>query len=122
VSGIKSSITLSNNEDYTIVANSDLLTSKWITIIGNEQKIYVDANRRYLFVSIQYENITEITDSIPGNSTVYLSKYNVKNGELSIIKDNTFIQYKYDFSQKYMNTIYSNKYSKIIYSQRSTII
>ena len=120
--GINSSFTLNNNVDYPIVTISDLSASDWIIQHNNEQNLYADTNRIYLFVSKQYTNITEIFNHIPINSTIYLSEYNVKNNEFSITLDQNVIQIKYNFNQINLNTIYSNKNSKILYIQKEIIL
>ena len=120
--GINGSIALSKNVDYPLVANTDLSVSDWFIQHSNNKNIYADANRIYMYASKGYKNIAEIRTDIPGNSTIYLSKYNVKSDELTIIQNDKYTHVKYNFNQINVNTIYANDNSKLLYNQKELII
>jgi hypothetical protein len=75
-----------------------------------------------MYASKGYKNIAEIRTDIPGNSTIYLSKYNVKSDELTIIQNDKYTHVKYNFNQINVNIIYANDNSKLLYNQKELII
>ncbi len=113
-SSINNTIMLNKNIDFPIFSNQDVNTSEWFIKVNDNQTIFVDSYRIFLFYGKFYNNIIEINNSIPKNSLVYLSQYNVNNLELTISYANqsNLKQIKYEYFNS--NIIYTTKNSKII--------
>lgn len=79
------SISISNNIDYPIFFEQDLLSSKWIYAVRTNE-IYADTHRLLLFTSFttNYVRYIQENNTIANNSYIYLGSFNILSKNIMI--------------------------------------